>query len=118
MRATVINCVLLGFGVLAAAQQPPTSPSVRSIKFRLIATSNKNVKPISPELIAAGLKAKGINLAIEGRFEPAEAEKATYAIRDMYRRQGNDVRVEHSASRLHPGGIEVAFEVVELSSCN
>lgn len=117
MRAAIISCIFLGFGVLAA-QQPPAFLSVRSINFKLISTTHKGLEPVSPDLIAATLKSKRINLAIAGRFDPAAVDKAAEAIRERYRQEGHNVRVEHSAKQISPGGVEVAFEVIELCSCN
>jgi hypothetical protein len=117
MRSAAICLVLLGAAALTA-QQPPL-PIVRSIRFRLIATTRKGLPAIDLEAIAAAWKTKGIDLAVERRYNPAAVEKAAHAIRDTYRAQSQKVRVEYTVTgMIPPHSLEVKFEIVQLCACD
>jgi hypothetical protein len=117
MRIVAMCLCLLTAGALTA-QQSSTSMPVRSITLKLVSTSSEALNSIGLDAIAAALKGKGIQLAVEGRFDPSQVEKAADVIRDMYGDQGQKVRVEHSVTQMRPHSVGVAFEVVQLYSCN
>ena len=62
-------------------------------------------------------KSRGVSLALEHRFDPAQLNGADDVIRDLYDDTGGKVRVEHSVTHLPPRGVEILFEVVELCDC-
>ena len=117
MRFAAICWFLLGAGVLTA-QQPSTSVSVRSITVEPVSTSSVPLNALDMHAFAAALKSKGIHLAVETRFDPAAVEKAADVIRDMYRDQGQKVRVKHMVARITSAGVDVTFEVIQLCPCN
>ena len=116
MRSAAICLVLLGAAALTA-QQPPL-PIVRSIRFRPIATTGKGLPAIDLEAPAAAWKTRGIDLAVERRYNPAAVEKAAHVIRDMYGAQGQKVRVEYTVTEIPPHSLEVSFEIVQLCACD
>ena len=117
MRFAAICWVLLSVAALTA-QQPSIPISVRSITVRLVSTRSEPLHAIDFDAFAAAFKSHGIHLAVETRFDPAEVDKAADVIRDMYGHQGQKVRVEHTVAQRTPRGAEVAFEVIQLCSCN
>lgn len=117
MRFAVMCWAVLCATALPA--QDSTSPVlVRSIQVRLVSTSKKPLKSIDMNVIAGTLKSKGINLAVERRFDASAVDKAADAIRDIYREEGQNVRVEQTVTQIPPGALEVAFEVIQLCTCN
>jgi hypothetical protein len=115
MRSAVMCWVLVGVGALMA--QPPL-PIVRSINFRPISTTSKGLHAFGPEEIAAAWKSKGIDLAVERRYDPAAVEKAANAIRDMYGDEGQRVRVEYIVAQIPPRSLQISFEINQLCTCN
>jgi hypothetical protein len=91
---------------------------VRSIKVRLVSTSKKPLKSIDMNVIAGTLKRRDINLVVERGLDASAVDKAADAIRGIYRDQGQNVRVEHTVTQVPPGALEVAFEVIQLCTCN
>lgn len=69
---------------------------------------------VSFEAIAAAWKSKGINLAVEKRYDALAAGRAAGAIRDLYRERGREVRVKARTAPIPPKSLEVTFEVGEL----
>jgi hypothetical protein len=117
MRFAAICWVILGVAALTA-QQPSTPVSVRSINVEPVSTSSVPLNALDMPAFAAALKSKGIHLAVETRFDPAAVEKAADVIQDMYRDQGQKVRVRHMVAQITPRGVDVAFEVIQLCACD
>jgi hypothetical protein len=116
MRFALICGFLLGPGAMMAQQPSPIM--VRSIKIRLISTSNRPLTAIPMDAFAARMQKEGINLSVESKFDPPEVEKAADLLKRMYRDAGQDVRVEYSTSEIRPRGAEVSFEVIQLCTCH
>jgi len=115
-RSAVMCWVLVGAGALMA--QPPMLPIVRFINVRSVSTNSKELNAIGFDAIQAAWKSKGINLAVERRYDPAAVEKAANVIRDMYGDEGQKVRVEYTVSDIAPRSLQVSFEVIQLCTCN
>lgn len=116
MRSAAICWVLLGVGALTA--QKPSLPIVRHIRVKLVSTNREPLNAIGFDAIAAALKSKGIHLAVESTFDPVAVDKAADMIRDMYGDEGQNVRVEYTATQIPPRSVEVSFEVIQLCTCN
>jgi len=65
----------------------------------------------------ANLKSRGIDFAVERRFDPAAVEKAADVLRELYTGAGQEVRVEHTVSAIPPRSVEVSFEIIQLCAC-
>jgi hypothetical protein len=117
MRLAAICWVILGVGALTA-QQPSIAVSVRSITVKPVSTGSEPLNAIGFEAFSSAWKTRGIHLATETRLDPAAVDKAADVIRDMYRDQGQKVRVEHTVTQIRPGAVEVAFEVIQLCACD
>jgi hypothetical protein len=117
MRFAAICWFLLGVGALTA-QQPSTPVSVRSITVEPVSTNSVPLDALDMHAFAAALKSKGIHLAVETRFDPATVSKAADVIRDMYRAEGQKVRVKHMTAQITSAGVDVTFEVIQLCPCN
>jgi hypothetical protein len=71
-----------------------------------------------PEAFASAWKSKGIDLAVERRYDPAAVEKAAHALRAMYGDEGQKVRVEYTVTDIPPRSLEVTFEIIQLCTCS
>lgn len=117
MRFAVIFCAVLCAGALPA-QEPSSSMLVRTIDIKLVETSKAPLRSFDMGVIAEAWKSKGINLAVERRFDPSATGKAADVIRDIYGAEGQKVRVEYMVTQMQPHSVEVAFEVIQLCTCN
>jgi hypothetical protein len=117
MRFAVMCWAVLCAGALPA-QQSSSPMLVRSIRIKLVSTSKVPLKSVDMDVITGALKSKGINLAVERRFDPSAVDKAAEMIREMYGDDGHKVRVEHTVIQIPPQSLEVAFEVIQLCMCN
>ena len=115
MRPTALCLIILGSGLLTA--QHRSSLSIRSISIEFIPTSPVAVVPIQFKEIMAAWKNKRVNLEVENRLDLASIDRAKEVIREMYGSNGHPVRVEHRVNQVPPGGVEVAFQVVDLCTC-
>ena len=115
MRRATLCLILIGAGLLTAQQEQP-NPFVRSISVKVIPTSSKGIA-LDFEAIRAAWKSKRVNLEVETRLDVASIDSAKAVIREIYGSQGHAVRVEHSVNQIRPGGVAVAFQVVELCKC-
>jgi hypothetical protein len=111
--ATTCWTAILCIGTLTA-QNRPSTPPVRRIKIRLISTNSEPLRDLEDSVTEA-LKNTGV--ALERRFDPGAADRAESVIRDLYAQNGQTVRVEHTANQFQPGGVEIAFEVIQLCAC-
>lgn len=117
MRFTAMCWVMLGVGALTA-HQPSVPVSVRSITVEPVSISSVPLNALDMHAFADALKSKGIHLATETRFDPATVDKAADVIRDMYRDQGQKVRVRHVTAQTTSRGVDVTFEVIQLCACD
>jgi hypothetical protein len=117
MRPAGLCWIIIGSGLLTAQHQQRI-PSIRSISVKVVSTSAKGLTPIEFHAITAAWKSKQVDLAVEGRLDIASIDKAKEVIRDMYGSKRHAVRVEHSVNQIPPRGVEIAFQVVELCTCN
>jgi len=111
----VIYSFLLGIGAITAQQASPRT--VRSIRFRVISTNSKPLPGISMDEFAANMKSRGIDFAVERKFDPIAVEKAADVLRKLYSGAGQEVRVEHTVSAIPPRSVEVSFEIIQLCAC-
>ena len=115
MRSASVFCWLLSIGTVTAQQAPP--PIIRSIQFRPIQTASRPLPSIGPDVITAAIQAKGIDLALERRLDPEALQKAAGAVRDLYNARGQKVRVEFRVNQIPPRSVQIAFEIIQLCSC-
>jgi hypothetical protein len=111
----LLSLLLLGFAV-CSGEQGSIPPAIRSIQAKLITTSADPVDQIGFQAIAKALKSRGVYLAVEDLFDPAELQRAKGVIEDLYSASGRHVRVDHSVMNMSRG-VEITFEVVELCNC-
>jgi hypothetical protein len=117
MRFAVM-CWAVSCAVALPAQQSSWPMLVRSIRIKLVSTSKVPLKSVDMEVITGALKSKGIDLAVERRLDPSAVDKAAEMIREMYGDAGQKVRVEHTVTQMPPQSLEVAFDVIQLCTCN
>jgi hypothetical protein len=107
-------------GAVAATQTAPNQASqlvVRSIRVRLISTNRRPLLDIPVDAFSGALRNKGIDFAVERKYDGASVDKAAEVLRSMYRDAGQEVRVEHAVSEIPPHALEVSFEVIQLCTC-
>ena len=112
MNLAVACSLLISLSVCFAQQTLPLS--IRSIRVKLVSPSLQPATPIGIDVITKALKRRGINLAIQERFDPGQLDKAGDVIRDLYGETGRKVRVERLVTQLWPKSVEVTFDVIEL----
>jgi hypothetical protein len=113
MRLAFLLIAIACAGLLSA-QQPQWSPTVRSITIKLTDKGRHGIPHVEFESIAASWRAAQINLAVETNLDTDSIGKAKAVLREIYRRRGHAVRVEHRVNQMPTRSVEVAFEVVEI----
>ncbi len=59
-----------------------------------------------------------MDLAVERRLDGGVLEKAERVIREMYKKDGRALRVEHAVTQVSPGSsVALVFQVIELCKC-
>jgi len=118
MRVPIFCLFLAGFGLLSGQPQQ-FSPVIRSISVRPISTSQKGLAPIDFETIRTAWRSKHVDLTVEGKLDSSMIEKAERVIREMYKKDGQAVRVEHAVTQVSPSSsVALAFQVIELCKCD
>jgi hypothetical protein len=117
LRELVLSVFLAATAATQTAPLRDSGITVRSIRVRLISTSSRPLADIPMGVFSATLKSKGINLAVERKFDGDAVDKAADVLRSMYKDAGQEVRVEHLVSQIPPQSLEVSFEVIQLCTC-
>ena len=116
MRFAVICWLFLFTGATTAQQATPLI--VRSIRYKLTSTNKKPLSDLPLDALAAAMKGKGVDFAVERKFDSSAVEQAAKIIHGLYSDEGQEVRVEHTVSAIPPGSVEVAFEIIQLCACH
>jgi hypothetical protein len=118
MQISIFCLFLAGSGLLSGQPQPFT-PIIRSISVTPISTSQKGLAPVDFETIKTAWTSNQVDLAVEQRLNSRMIEKAERIIQEVYRREGQAVRVEHTVTQISPRSyVALVFQVIELSQCN
>jgi hypothetical protein len=72
---------------------------------------------IPVEAFSATHKSKGINFAVESKFDVSAVEKAAEVLRGLYHDAGQEVRVEYAVAEIPLHALEVSFEIIQLCTC-
>lgn len=101
MKSLIIAAALL------FAQSEPQMALIRSVKF-------ENFKGISVDDVASRLRDRGVRVAVEQPYEPAQVESARKVLVELLEERGRKgARVEANVRRIPPASVEVTFKVAK-----